>query len=148
MRLLKICADGFILGKMIAAITSTSAALIFILTMCYLSFIKAGKLGILYRTLGIRADDIFHILSFILLAFLLRIMFSTSVYRSTIKNPRIWGAWVTLGISLFIEWVQLFIPTRHASLLDVVLHISGIAIFIIIDMTIESKIRRKVKDNP
>jgi glycopeptide antibiotics resistance protein len=148
MQLLKIYAVGFIYGRMIASITTTSAALICVLTVCYLSFIKAGKLGILYRTFGIRGDDIFHVLSFILLAFLLRIMFSTSLYRPAIKNPRIWVAWVTLGISLFIESIQIVMPTRHASLLDIILHASGIAIFFVADMVIENITRRRYGNNP
>jgi glycopeptide antibiotics resistance protein len=119
--------------RMIASITATSAAMTYVAALCYLSFIRSGRLGMLYRAFGIRNDNVFHILCFILLAFLLRLMFSTRLYRPAIQSPRIWSVSVAIGISLSIELIQLFTPTRHGTSLDFFLHAAGIAIFFIID---------------
>jgi glycopeptide antibiotics resistance protein len=57
------------------------------------------------------------------------------------------GAWAALGISFLIESIQLVMPTRHASLLDIILHVSGIALFFVVDMMIEINTRRKYGNN-
>jgi len=126
------------------SITSSVVSLGYMLGLCYLSFIGAGHLGRYYRRYWIRSDDLLHFLAFLLLTLLLRVMFSTQMYRKYLRHPKRWAAGLALTLAIFIESVQLVLPTRHATWFDLCLHAAGICAFLAMDKAIEGPIERLV----
>lgn len=119
---------------MVKSIAASTVTLSYVLAIFYLSFVSAGTLGMIYNRVGIRgAISLLHLLSFVLLAFLLRFTFSTRLYIMRIQNPRAWSIYTTVTLAGILEFLQVFIPTRHARARDLLLHAAGIFIFFIID---------------
>lgn len=116
----------------------------YMLGLCYLSFIGAGHLGRYYRRYWIQGDDLLHFLAFLLLTMLLRVMFSTPMYRKYLGHPKRWAAGLALTLAIFIESVQAVLPTRHATWFDLVLHASAICLFLAMDKAIARPIDRLV----
>jgi glycopeptide antibiotics resistance protein len=111
------------------SVATTAASFFYISTICYLSFISAGSLGDLYRKTGIDGDDILHVLSFVVLGFVVYSAFSSHIYKKFVKFPRAWSVIVSAILAVVIELVQVNMPTRHASFFDLSLHASGTFIF-------------------
>ena len=123
---------------MIKSIVASTVTLSYALAIFYLSFVNAGTLGAIYKRVGIRGDNLLHVLSFVLLAVLIRFMFSTQLYKIRIQNPRAWSVFTAVFLSGVLEFLQLFMPTRHASVRDLLLHAAGIFIFFIVDRGIDN----------
>jgi VanZ family protein len=120
-----------------------TVTLSYALTIFYMSFVSAGTLGVIYKWMGIRGDNLLHVLSFVLLAFLLRFMFATRLYRMRIQDSRAWSVCTAVFLSVIIEILQGFMPTRHASVRDILLHAAGIFIFFIVDRSIDKLLSLK-----
>lgn len=125
-------------------ITSSVVSLAYMLSLCYLSFIGAGHLGRLYRRYWIQSDDLLHFLAFLLLALLFRVMFFTPLYRKHLRHPKRWAAGMALVLAVFIESVQLVMPTRHATWFDLSLHAAGVCVFLVMDKAIERPIEHLI----
>ena len=126
---------SFSKGEMAVSVGATGLALAYVFMICYASFVGADTLGELYRRSGIEGDDILHVLSFVLLGFILFIAFSSALYRNSIRAPRAWSIFMSALLSIIIELAQISMPTRHASLFDLSLHASGILIFYFLTLT-------------
>jgi hypothetical protein len=122
---------------MIKSIAASMVTLSYVLAIFYLSFVSAGTLGEIYKRAGIRGVRLLHVLSFVLLAFLIRFMFSTRLYKSCIQNPRLWSVYTAVFMSGVLEFLQVFMPTRHARIRDLLLHAAGIFIFFVVDRSID-----------
>ena len=118
---------------MIKSIVTSTVTLSYALAIFFLSFVSAGTLGEIYKRAGIRGVNLLHMLSFALLAFLLRLMFSTRLYKTKISNPCAWSVYASVILAGVLEFLQVFMPTRHARVRDLLLHAAGIFIFFIID---------------
>ena len=119
---------------MMKSIVASTITLFYVLVIFYLSFVSAGTLGVIYTRVGIREGvSLLHVIAFALLAFLTRFMFSTRLFETRIQNPRAWGVYIAVFLAGVIEFLQCFVPTRHARVRDLLLHAAGIFIFIIID---------------
>ena len=101
------------------------------------SIISAEQLGGVYKDVGIAGDNILHIAIFVLFAFLLRLALNSYAVRRPLLFTAIGGVFV----AVILEGIQLLIPTRHAMLLDFGLHVSGVAVYIALDVLI-----RKIKN--
>jgi VanZ family protein len=123
---------------MIKSIAATSVTLTYALAILYLSFVSAGSLGLFYKRVGITGGvSLLHLLSFFLMGVLLRFMFSTRLYETWVHNPRAWSVCTAGFLAGVLEFVQWFMPSRHARARDLLLHASGIFIFFVIDRGIE-----------
>jgi len=131
---------------MIKSIAASTIALSYALIIFYMSFVSAGTLHIIYKRVGIGGDNLLHVLSFILLAFLIRFMFSTRLYQKLTQSPRVWSVYTSAFLSVTLEISQVFMPTRHASVLDLLLHAAGIFIFFVIDSGIDKYGKRQEYD--
>ena len=121
------------------SIAASTVTLFYALAIFYLSFVSAGTLGAIYKRVGIRGGvSLLHVLAFALLAVLIRFMFSTRLYKIRIQNPRAWSVFTAVFLSGVLEFLQLFMPTRHASVRDLLLHAAGIFIFFIVDRGIDN----------
>jgi len=118
---------------MIKSITASVAMLSYAYSLFYLSIVKARTLHLIYRRMGIRSDDLLHLLSFVFLAFLIRVMLSTRLYRPVIQRPLIWSSCIAAIIAVVIEMLQIMISTRHATFLDLSCHWMGILIYFVVD---------------
>ena len=119
---------------MMKSIAASTVTLSYALAIFYLSFVSAGTLGMIYSRMGITGGvSLFHVLSFALLAFLLRFMFSTRLYKTRIHNPSVWSVYTAVILAGGLEFLQWFMPSRHARVRDLLLHAAGIFIFYIID---------------
>jgi glycopeptide antibiotics resistance protein len=122
---------------MIKSIAASTITLSYALVIFYMSLVSAGTLHVIYKRVGIGGDNLLHVLSFVLLAFLTRFMFSTKFYKKLTQSPRVWSVCTSAFLSVTIEIFQVFMPTRHASVLDLLLHAAGIFIFFVIDSGID-----------
>jgi VanZ family protein len=74
---------------------------------------------------GIRGGvSLLHVLSFALLTFLIRFMFSTRLYKTRIQNPCAWSVYTAVILAGILEILQVFMPTRHAKARDLLFHAS------------------------
>lgn len=121
---------------MIKSIAASTVTLTYVIALFYLSFVSAGTLGEIYKRTGIRGVGLSHVLSFALLAFLIRFMFSTQLYKTWIQHSRAWSVCFAMFLAMTLEFLQVFIPTRHARVRDLMLHTAGIFIFFIVDRCI------------
>jgi hypothetical protein len=123
---------------MIKSIAASTVTLSYALAIFYLSVVSAGTLGVFYKRAGIRGGvSLLHVLAFALLAFLIRFMFSTRLYKMRIPNPRAWSVTTAGVLAGVLEFLQVFMPTRHARARDLLLHAAGIFIFFIVDRGID-----------
>lgn len=119
---------------MVKSIAASTVTLSYVLAIFYLSFVSAGTLGMIYKRVGITGGvSLLHLLSFFLLALLLRFMFSTRLYKPRIQDPSVWSVSTAAVLAGVLEFLQVFLPTRHARARDLLLHAAGIFIFIIVD---------------
>jgi VanZ family protein len=119
---------------MMKSIAASTVTLFYALAIFYLSFVSAGTLGAIYKRVGIRGGvSLLHVLAFALLAVLIRYMFSTRLYKTWIPNPRAWSVYTAGILAGILEFLQVFMPTRHARARDLLLHAAGIFIFFIVD---------------
>ncbi len=119
---------------MVKSIAASAVTLSYALAVFYLSFMSAGMLALVYNRVGIRGGvSLLHVLSFALMAFLLRFMFSTRLYQTRVQNPRFWSVYTAIILAGALEFLQWFMPTRHARVRDLLLHAAGILIFYIAD---------------
>jgi hypothetical protein len=119
---------------MLKSIAASTVTLSYLLAIFYVSFVSAGTLGMIYKRVGIAGGiSLLHVLSFALMAFLLRFMFSTRLYKTRIRDPLAWSVSTTAILAVVLEFLQVFMPTRHARARDLLLHAAGVFIFIIID---------------
>ena len=131
---------------MTKSIAASTIALSYALIIFYMSFVSAGTLHVIYKRVGIGGDNLPHVLSFVLLAFLIRFMFSTRLYKKLTQCPRVWSVYTSAFLSVTLEISQVFMPTRHASFLDMLLHAAGIFIFFVIDSGIDKYGKRQEYD--
>ncbi|MDO9111685.1 MAG: VanZ family protein [Desulfatirhabdiaceae bacterium] len=123
---------------MMKSIVASTVTLSYTLAIFYLSAVSAGTLGMIYKRAGIiHGVGLLHVLSFVLMGFLIRFMFSTQFYRKWIQNPRLWSVCTTVFLAGVLEFLQWFMPTRHARARDLLLHAAGIFIFFIVDWGME-----------
>jgi VanZ family protein len=73
-------------------------------------------------------------------------MFSTRLYKKLTQNPRVWSVYTSAFLSVTLEVAQMFMPTRHASVFDMLLHAAGIFIFFVIDSGIDKYGKRQEYD--
>lgn len=119
------------------SIAAGTAALSYTLTVFFFSFVSAGTLQIYYKWAGIESDNLLHVFSFVLLPFLIRLMFSTKLFKAVIQNPRAWSVTIAVFLSVILEMLQAAMPTRHAAVLDLSLHSAGILLFLACDVGFE-----------
>jgi hypothetical protein len=127
---------------MVKSIAASTVTLSYALAIFYLSFVNAGTLGLIYKRIGITGGvSLLHVLSFALLAFLIRFMFSTRLYKTRIQDSRTWSVYTAVILAGIIEILQVFMPTRHARTRDLLLHAAGIFVFFIIDRGIDQYVK-------
>lgn len=101
---------------------------LYVLVLFGLFLVPSEKLRIVYDIIGITGDGLFHFISFLILS-----LFLHSILRMYyVHRPFSWIITISIVLSLGIETIQYFLPTRHASIIDLILHVSGALTYVLI----------------
>jgi len=114
-------------------LTLLVAAYLFVLFLFFV--MDASELHRVYDRFGIINDNVMHVGAFFFLAFLVRLMFTSKLYA--VKHPLVWSLFASVIIATIIEIIQFYIPSRHPTWLDYMLHIVGIFSYSLIDFLVE-----------
>jgi len=86
--------------------------------------------------------SIFHIPAFFILTFLVRLMFTSKLFR--IRRALLYSFVISLLFALTTEFLQKGIPTRTFSATDIFFNILGIVLYMVIDYEVEKRIMHHV----
>ena len=117
------------------AIAFTSISVAYVIALVSMFFIDARSLGNIYASVGFGSDTLLHVLAFFFLALLLRLTFSERMYD--LERPILHALLYASLIAGLIELMQVLLPTRHALMLDLGLHLLGIAVYGVLDYIVE-----------
>ena len=93
---------------------------LYLLVLLGLFLIPADYLLAVYSMTGITGDGLFHFVSFLILA-----LFLHSILRMYYIHRQLsWIITITIILALLIEALQYLLPTRDASMIDLILHVT------------------------
>ncbi len=122
------------------SIIITIIVVVYISALLTMFFTRASELGIIYSKLGVHNDNFLHFIAFFVLAFLVRLMFTSKLYA--VRHPLVWALVFSVVLAGVIELAQLFVPTRHAKLFDFGMHTTAVVAYIIVDYFTERWIKK------
>jgi len=101
---------------------------LYVLVLLGLFLVPSERLKVVYDLMGITGDGLFHFISFLILS-----LFLHSILRMYyVHKPFSWIITISIVLSLGIETIQYFLPTRDASIIDLILHVSGALTYVLI----------------
>jgi len=117
------------------SILSAAVVFLYLLLVVSLFFIGRDSLLVIYSFFGIVNDNILHVPAFFVMAFLVRLMFSSRIFK--VKDPLIWCSVVAIVLGIVLELAHLYVPSRTFNPVDMALNMVGIVLYIAVDFLVE-----------
>jgi len=124
------------------SITAAIIVLVYFGIIVSLFFMNKSTLFAIYSFVGIENDNWLHVPAFFVLAFLVRLMFSSRIFGT--KNPLFYSAVISIVLGVVLEVLHIYVPSRTFNPMDMLLNLFGISLYIAIDFVVEKHLIQRI----